>query len=224
MRGLWVIPTPLGHLEDITVRALHCLRAADVLWCEDMRHSQKLLSHYQIRKPLRALHAYNEHAILGRLFEEATQKHWQVGLITDGGTPGICDPGYLAVRFAYERGIPVEVLPGPAAFVVALIASNLPAHRFAFEGFFPRKGQIAYLSGLLSEPRTLIWYESPQRLVKTLALLRTHLGPERRACVARELTKVHEEVRRGTLEELYAYYSAHPPKGECVLLVAGASS
>lgn len=224
MRGLWVIPTPIGHLEDLTLRALKYLQAADVLWCEDTRHSQKLLSRYQIRKPLRALHAHNEHGVLAGLFEEASAKGWQVGLITDGGMPGICDPGYLAVRMAYERGIPVEVLPGPTAFVVALVASNLPAHRFAFEGFFPRKGQVAYLASLINEPRTLIWYESPQRLLKTLDLLRRHFGAERRACVARELTKLHEEVRRGTLAELHAYYLAHPPKGECILLVAGAPS
>lgn len=223
MQGLWVIPTPIGHLGDLTYRACEVLSAMDVLWCEDTRQSRKLLQHYGIApKPLRVLHVANEHRVLPCLYEEALQHRWRVGLLTDGGMPGISDPGYLPIVEARRRGIPVHVLPGPTAFVVALVASGLPAHRFAFEGFFPRRGQTAYLAALATEPRTLIWYESPHRLVRTLGLLREAWGDERWACVARELTKIHEEVRCGTLAQLYAHYSASPPRGEVVLLVASA--
>jgi len=224
VQGLWVIPTPIGHLDDLTYRAHKVLQEVDALWCEDTRHSQKLLRHYGISgKPLRALHAHNEHKVLERLFDEAMRHGWRVGLLSDSGMPGIADPGYLPIREAYRRGIPVYVLPGPSAFLAALIASGLPAHRFAFEGFFPRRGQKAYLESLRHEERTLIWYESPLRLVRTLALLTEAWGQHRLGCVARELTKLHEEVRRGTLAQLYAYYSTNPPRGEVVLLVAGAS-
>ncbi|RMF54111.1 MAG: 16S rRNA (cytidine(1402)-2'-O)-methyltransferase, partial [Bacteroidetes bacterium] len=217
MLGLWVIPTPIGNLADLTLRALEVLRSVDVLWCEDTRQARKLLHHYELgARPLRALHAHNEHRVLESLFAEATAARWRVGLLTDSGMPGISDPGYLPIQEAYRRGVPVYVLPGPTAFVTALIASGLPAHRFAFEGFFPRKGQRTYLQRLQTEDRTLIWYEAPTRLVRTLALLQEIWGPERVGCVARELTKLHEEVRRGTLAELYAHYAAHPPRGEVV--------
>lgn len=222
MLGLWVIPTPIGNLADLTLRALEVLEKVDVLWCEDTRQARKLLHHYRLpARPLRALHAHNEHRVLEKLFAEAAAARWQVGLLTDSGMPGISDPGYLPIQEAYRRGVPVYVLPGPTAFVTALIASGLPAHRFAFEGFFPRKGQRTYLQRLEAEDRTLIWYEAPTRLVRTLALLQETWGPDRVGCVARELTKRHEEVRRGTLAELYAHYAAHPPRGEVVLLVAG---
>jgi 16S rRNA (cytidine1402-2'-O)-methyltransferase len=169
------------------------------------------------------LHAGNEHRVVEGLFAEAQAHQWKVGLVTDSGMPGLSDPGYLPIREAYRRGVPVHVLPGPSAFLTALIASGLPAHRFAFEGFFPRKGQKSYLESLAAEERTLIWYESPHRLVRTLRLLVESWGEVRVGCVARELTKIHEEVRRGTLAELYAHYAAHPPRGEVVLLVAGPS-
>lgn len=196
----------------------------DVLWCEDTRHSLKLLRHYAIeRKPLRALHLANEHQALEGLFSEAISKNWKVGLLTDSGMPGISDPGFLPIREAHRRQIPVYVLPGPSAFLTALIASGLPADRFIFEGFFPRKGRERYLQAFLTEERTVIWYESPHRLVKTLEILRDELGTERWAAVARELTKVHEEVRRGTLAALHAHYAAHAPRGEVVLVVAGAT-
>ena len=221
MRGLWVIPTPIGHLEDITLRAIAFLREVDVIWCEDTRVSHKLLRHYGIQKPLRSLHAYNEHERVGRLFDEAMERNWQAALISDSGMPGISDPGYLAIQEAIKRHIPVQVLPGPSAFVIALVGSGLPAHRFVFEGFFPRKGQHTYLQKLQSEERTLIWYEAPHRLVKTLDLLKSYLGPNRLACVARELTKKHETYHRGTLGSLHEYFLAHSPKGECILLVAG---
>lgn len=224
MQGLWVIPTPLGNLRDITLRSIETLKMLDVLWCEDTRQSRKLLSHFSIKgKPLRTLHAHNEHRILDKLFAEATAQNWKVGLLTDGGMPGISDPGFLPIREAHLRKVPVYVLPGPSAFLTALVASGLPMDKFIFEGFFPRKGQLSYLSGFLSEERTVLWYESPHRLVKTLELLARCLGGERWAAVARELTKLHEEVRRGTLAELYAHYSAHPPRGEAVIVVAGAS-
>ncbi len=221
MRGLWVVPTPIGNLEDITIRALSLLRAADVIWCEDTRQTQKLLRHYDIHKPLRSFHVFNEQGRVERLFDEAMAHQWAVALVTDSGMPGISDPGYLAIREAQRRNIPFQVLPGPSAFVVALVGSGLPIHRFAFEGFFPRKGQQTYLQKLQSEERTLLWYESPHRLVKTLSLLKLHLGPRRLACVARELTKLHETYHRGTLEALYEYFLAHPPRGECVIVVAG---
>ncbi|MCS6895826.1 MAG: 16S rRNA (cytidine(1402)-2'-O)-methyltransferase [Bacteroidia bacterium] len=224
MKGLWVIPTPIGNLEDITLRALEALKGMDALWCEDTRNARKLLSHYSISgKPLRALHVGNEHKAIQRLFAEATAKGWKVGLLTDGGMPGISDPGFLPIREAHRRFIPVHVLPGPSAFLTALIASGLPMERFVFEGFFPRKAQKSYLQPLCSEERTLIWYESPHRLVKTLGLLREVFGDQRWACVARELTKVYEEVRRGTLAQLHDYYAAHTPRGEVVLVVAGAT-
>lgn len=222
MLGLWVIPTPLGNLADLTLRALEVLQKVDVLWCEDTREARKLLHHYELpAKPLRALHMHNEHRVLEGLFTEATVHQWYVGLLTDSGMPGISDPGYLPIQEAYRRGVPVHVLPGPTAFVTALVASGLPAHRFAFEGFFPRKGQESYLRQLGDDDRTLIWYEAPTRLVRTLAILQAMWGPDRVGCVARELTKLHEEVRRGTLADLYAHYAAHPPRGEVVLLVAG---
>jgi len=224
VQGLWVIPTPIGNLQDLTLRSLQTLQAMDALWCEDTRHSLKLLRHYEIEpKPLRSLHLGNEHRVLEGLFSEAIAKNWKVGLLTDSGMPGISDPGFLPVREAYRRGVPVYVLPGPSAFLTALIASGLPAERFIFEGFFPRKGRTRYLQAFLSEERTIIWYESPHRLVGTLELLRDTLGAGRWAAVARELTKVHEEVRRGTLAELHAHYAEHAPRGEVVIVVAGAT-
>ncbi|MDW8134069.1 MAG: 16S rRNA (cytidine(1402)-2'-O)-methyltransferase [Bacteroidia bacterium] len=224
MEVLWVIPTPIGNLEDLTFRAKRILEEVDVIWCEDTRHSLKLLHHYSIEgKPLRSIHKWNEHIVIRRLFAEAQKHRWKVGLITDSGMPGIADPGYLPIREAHRLGVPVHVLPGASAFLVALIASGLPAHRVAFEGFFPRKGYQQYLSLLREEERTLVWYESPHRLVRTLRAMMEELGENRWACVARELTKVHEEVRRGTLKELYAHYAANPPRGEVVVLVAGLS-
>lgn len=224
MQGLWVIPTPIGNLGDITLRSLETLRQMDVLWCEDTRHSLRLLKHHAIeRKPLRALHLWNEHVALEGLFSEAISRNWKVGLLTDSGMPGVSDPGFLPVREAYRRRVPVHVLPGPSAFLTALIASGLPAERFIFEGFFPRKGRERYIQVFLPEERTVIWYEAPQRLVGTLAYLAEKLGTHRWGAVARELTKIHEEIRRGTLAQLHAHYAAHAPRGEVVLLVAGAS-
>lgn len=177
MQGLWVIPTPIGNLRDATLRSLEILREMDVLWCEDTRHTRKLLTHYSIGgKPLRTLHLANEHQAISKLFTEAIKKNWKVGLVTDGGMPGISDPGFLPIREAHRRRIPVYVLPGPSAFLTALVASGLPMERFIFEGFFPRKGQKQYIESLRTEERTIVWYESPYRLVKTLALLREGLG------------------------------------------------
>ncbi|MEN2992431.1 MAG: 16S rRNA (cytidine(1402)-2'-O)-methyltransferase [Bacteroidia bacterium] len=224
MQGLWVLPTPIGNLRDITLRALDLLPDLDALWCEDTRQVRKVLSHYRIRTPLlRALHLANEHARLPYLFAEAIAHNWKVGLVTDSGMPALADPGFLAIREAHRRRIPVYVLPGPNAALTALVASGLPCDRFIFEGFFPRKGQVAYVESFLKEERTVVWYESPRRLVRTLALLCRHLGEKRWGCIARELTKRHEEIRRATLAELHAYYGAHPPLGEVVLVVAGAS-
>ncbi|MCX8112206.1 MAG: 16S rRNA (cytidine(1402)-2'-O)-methyltransferase [Bacteroidia bacterium] len=224
MQGLWIIPTPIGNLRDLTLRSLDTLQQMDVLWCEDTRQSLKLLRHYSISpKPLRPFHAANEHKAVERLFAEAMANNWKVGLLTDSGMPGLSDPGFLPIREAHRKQVPVYVLPGPTAFLTALIASGLPSDRFVFEGFFPRKGRDRYIHAFLSEERTTIWYESPHRLIQTIGYLRDTLGGNRWACIARELTKLHEEVRRGTLAELYAYYAAQVPRGEVVIVVAGAS-
>ncbi|MCS7297331.1 MAG: 16S rRNA (cytidine(1402)-2'-O)-methyltransferase [Bacteroidia bacterium] len=224
MQGLWVIPTPLGNLRDITLRALDVLNEVDVLWCEDTRTVRKLLSHFSIQKKLlRSLHIGNEHRVLERLFQEAKHRNWKVGLVTEGGMPGISDPGFLPIREAHRRHIPVYVLPGPTAFAAAVVASGLPMERFIFEGFFPRRQQQAYIQAFLREERTVIWYESPHRLVRTLKLLKESLGEHRWGCIVRELTKIHEEVRRDTLGALHAHYASNPPRGEVVLVVAGAA-
>lgn len=219
---LYIVPTPLGNLKDITLRALEVLQQADVILCEDTRTSSKLVTHYNIHKPLSPYHQHNEHKIVQHLIEQM-----QVGktfaLITDAGTPGISDPGFLLVRECIKNNIKVETLPGATAFVPALVNSGLPAHRFCFEGFLPvKKGRQTLLKQLATEPRTMIFYESPQRLVKTLTDFIQFFGSNRLASISRELTKLYEENKQGTLEELHAYYSIHTAKGEIVMVVAGA--
>ncbi|MCS6789556.1 MAG: 16S rRNA (cytidine(1402)-2'-O)-methyltransferase [Bacteroidia bacterium] len=224
MQGLWVVPTPIGNLSDITLRGIEVLRSADVIWCEDTRHTRKLLSHYSIGgKLLRSYHMANERQALPRLFDEAQVKDWKVALVTDGGMPGIADPGFLAIREAYRRKIPVSVLPGPNAALTALVASGLPCDRFIFEGFMPRKGLLSYLSAFQQEERTVIWYESPHRIVRTINALADILGAARWAAVVRELSKIYEEVRRGPLGRLRSDIQANPPRGEVVLLLSGVS-
>ncbi|MFM9051953.1 MAG: 16S rRNA (cytidine(1402)-2'-O)-methyltransferase [Bacteroidota bacterium] len=218
---LILVPTPVGNLEDITLRAIRVLRDADLILAEDTRTSGKLLRHLDIHKPLRSYHAHNEHRVVEDLVDLIASGQ-KVALVTDAGTPGISDPGFLIVRECIRKGIEVETLPGPTAFVPALVNSGLPCDKFCFEGFLPvKKGRQTRMKELSGEKRTMIFYESPFRLVKTLKELATHFGDERIACVSRELSKLHEENRRGTLNALAAHYESHPPKGEIVLIVAG---
>lgn len=217
---LYLVPTPIGNLEDITLRALRVLREADAIACEDTRTSGVLLNHFGIDRPLVSYHDHNEASRAPQLVARMLGGE-RIALITDAGSPGISDPGFYLVRAALEAGVPVEALPGPTAFVPALAASGLPSERFAFEGFLPvKKGRQTRLRQLASEARTVVLYESPHRLVRTLADLGAALGADRPAAVARELTKKFEEVRRGTLAELHAYYAAQSKvRGEIVLVV-----
>ena len=218
---LYLVPTPLGNLKDITLRALEVLKEVDLILCEDTRTSQKLLQHYQINKPLTPYHQHNEHRIADHLVAQL-QAGKKMALITDAGTPGISDPGFLLVRACIQQGVTVNCLPGATAFVPALINSGFSAQRFCFEGFLPlKKGRQTLLKLLAAETRTIILYESPVRLVKTLTDLATYMGETRRASVSREITKMFEETRRGTLQELIAYFTLRPPKGEIVLMLEG---
>lgn len=218
---LYLVPTPLGNLQDITLRALEVLKEVDFILCEDTRTSKKLLQHYQLTKPLTPYHQHNEHRVADHLVTQM-QAGKKIALITDAGTPGISDPGFLLVRACIQQNIPVNCLPGATAFVPALVNSGLPAHRFCFEGFLPlKKGRQTALKQLANEARTIILYESPVRLAKTLNDLITYMGNDRRASVSRELTKMFEETRRGSLQELFAYYTQKPPKGEIVLVIEG---
>ncbi len=216
---LYVVPTPVGNLEDITLRALRVLKEVDLILAEDTRTSSVLLHHYDIHTPLRSHHKFNEHETSDRLADEiAAGKN--VALISDAGTPGISDPGFMLVRACVERGVEVQCLPGATAFVPALIDSGLPCDRFYFEGFLPqKKGRQTRLKQLAEQDHTMIIYESPFRLQKTLVELGTYLGPERRASVTREISKVHEDTQRGTLAELAEHFKMTPPKGEIVIIV-----
>lgn len=218
---LYLIPSPIGNLGDITYRAVEVLKSVDGILCEDTRTSSVLLKHYNIQKPLIPYHQHNEHKVLAHLIEQL-QLGKMYALITDAGTPGISDPGFLLARECMKNGIKVECLPGATAFVPALVQSGIPSNRFVFEGFLPlKKGRQTMLKNLAEEERTIILYESPHRLVKTLAELRDHLGSERKAAVCRELTKMFEETRSGALDILLHYYEQHPPKGEIVIIIAG---
>lgn len=218
---LFLVPSPIGNLGDITYRAVEILKQADGILCEDTRTSSVLLKHYQIKKPLTPYHQHNEHKVLAHLVEQL-QSGKTYALITDAGTPGISDPGFLLVRECLRNNIPVECLPGATAFVPALVQSGIPGNRFVFEGFLPvKKGRQTAMKALAEEERTIILYESPHRLVKTLQELAQFFGEERQAAVCRELTKMFEETRKGTLSELAQHYEKTPPKGEIVLIVAG---
>lgn len=218
---LYVVPTPIGNLEDITLRALRILREVKVVLAEDTRTSRKLLDHYEIRTPLRAFHAFNEHAVVEKIADELATGT-AMALVSDAGTPGISDPGFLLVRACVRRGIRVECLPGPTAFVPALVASGLPCDTFHFEGFLPhKKGRQTRLRWLAELPHTFVLYESPHRLVRCLDELASVCGPERPACVARELSKLHEEVKTAPLVELHAHFSSKDVKGEIVVVVGG---
>lgn len=222
MAQVTLVPTPIGNLADITLRALEVLRSASRIAAEDTRHTRKLLAHYEISTPLTALHQHNEHARVQGLIQEVAAQNLHLAVVSDAGTPGISDPGYLVVQEALKQDVPVQVLPGAVAFVPALVASGLPCNRFVFEGFLPpKKGRQTRIQALAEDSRTVILYEGPHRIVKTLGQLAEWCGPQRQAVAARELTKLHETYVRGTLQELIAYFTANAPKGEFVLLVAG---
>lgn len=221
--GLYLVPTPLGNLKDITLRSLEVLKSVDFILCEDTRTSSKLLSHYQIQKPLSPYHQHNEHKILQHLVEQLAGGK-TIALITDAGTPGISDPAFLLVRECIKNKIQIETLPGATAFVPALVNSGLPTNRFVFEGFLPlKKGRHTLLTQLSKEERTMIFYESPVRLVKTLADFIQYFGSERNCSVSRELSKMFEENARGTLEEVHDYFQNKTVKGEIVIVVQGKS-
>lgn len=217
---LYVVPTPVGNMEDITFRALKVLREVSLILAEDTRTSSVLLKHYDIHTPLRSHHKFNEHATAQLMAEEALVR--DIALISDAGTPAISDPGFMLVRACVEKGVEVQCLPGATAFVPALVNSGLPNDRFYFEGFLPqKKGRQTRLKALAELEHTFIIYESPFRLQKTLEQLAEYLGPERRASVSREISKLHEQTLRGTLAELSEYFRQTPPKGEIVLIVDG---
>ena len=218
---LFVVPTPIGNLEDMTFRAIRVLKNADLILAEDTRTSGFLLKHFEIKTPMQSHHKFNEHKTVDNIVQRI--KNGQIiALISDAGTPAISDPGFLVVRECIENGIDVECLPGATAFVPALVASGLPNNRFCFEGFLPqKKGRQTKINDLIGETRTMIFYESPFRLVKTMTQLSEVFGKERKASVSREISKIFEETLRGTLEELIAHFTERNPKGEIVLIVAG---
>ena len=223
MSKLYLIPTPIGNLEDITLRALRILKEVDLVLAEDTRTSKPLMKHFEITTPLQSHHLFNEHAKVEEVVNQI-KSGVTIALITDAGTPGISDPGFLLVRECIKNAIDVETPPGATAFVPALVNSGLPSERFCFEGFLPhKKGRQTKLESLVEEERTMIFYESPHRLIKTLTSFSEYFGKERKASISRELTKMFEENKRGTLEELIAHFSSKSIKGEIVIVVGGKS-
>ena len=221
MGRLYVVPTPVGNLEDMTFRAIRILKEADLVLAEDTRTSGILLKHFEIKNAMQSYHKFNEHktveGIINRLKAGET-----IALVSDAGTPGISDPGFLVVRECVKNDIEVQCLPGATAFVPALVASGLPDERFCFEGFLPqKKGRMTRLNTLTEETRTMIFYESPYRLVKTLTQFAELFGPERKVSVCREISKIHEESVRGTLQEVVTHFTANEPRGEIVIVLAG---
>ena len=220
---LYVVPTPVGNLEDITLRAVRILKEADFILAEDTRTSGKLLKHLEIQVPMYSHHKFNEHQTVKSLAERISSCEHHVALVSDAGTPAISDPGFLLVRECVRNGVEVLCLPGATAFVPALVSSALPSDKFVFEGFLPqKKGRQTRLNFLKDETRTIIFYESPYRVLKTLTQLSEVFGCERQAAAAREISKLHEECVRGTLGELVAHFTKNEPRGEFVLLVGGA--
>ena len=218
---LYIVPTPVGNLEDMTFRAVSVLKSAGLILAEDTRTSSVLLKHYDIHGRLESHHKFNEHKTVS-MIKDRILGGLDVALISDAGTPGISDPGFLLVRTCVQEGIEVETLPGATAFVPALVSSGFPCDRFCFEGFLPvKKGRRTRLAELAAETRTMVFYESPYRLVKTLEQFAEVFGPQRGCSVAREISKVHEEHRRGSLSEVAAWYAEHEPKGEIVIIVEG---
>ena len=218
---LYVVPTPVGNMEDMTLRAIRILKEADVVLAEDTRTSGILLNHFQIKQHLLSHHKFNEHGTSASVIERLKAGQ-TVALISDAGTPGISDPGFFLVREAVRSGIEVQTLPGATAFVPALVSSGLPCDRFCFEGFLPqKKGRQTKLQSLVNEERTMVFYESPYRVLKTLQQFSEVFGADRQVSVCREISKVHEESVRGTLAEVIAHFQAHEPRGEFVIVVAG---
>ncbi len=221
---LFIVPTPVGNLEDMTYRAVRVLHEADLILAEDTRTSSVLLKHYAIQGKLQSHHKFNEHQTAA-VIKDRILSGLNVALISDAGTPGISDPGFLLVRTCAAEGIEVQTLPGATACIPAIVSSGLPCDRFCFEGFLPvKKGRQTMLKTLATETRTMIFYESPYRLVKTLEQFAEYFGPERECSVAREISKLHEEHRRGSLSEVAGWFKEHEPKGEIVIIVAGAPS
>ena len=219
---LYIVPTPVGNLDDMTLRAVKVLKEADLILAEDTRTSSVLMKHFDIHRPLQSHHKFNEHQTV-ELVKERILGGLNVALVSDAGTPGISDPGFLLARTCAEECIEVQTLPGATACIPAIVSSGLPCDRFAFEGFLPqKKGRQTHLQALAAETRTMVFYESPYRLVKTLEQFIEFFGPERPCSVAREISKVHEEHKRGTLAEVAAWFSEHEPKGEIVIVVGGA--
>ncbi len=220
---LYIVPTPIGNLKDITLRAIEVLKSVDLILAEDTRNTIKLLNHYQIICPLTPFHQHNEHQVLQHLTNQLLQGK-KMAMVSDAGTPGISDPAFLLVRECIKIGIKVECLPGPTAFVPALVNSGLTSNRFVFEGFLPvKKGRQTMLKKLADEERTIIFYESPHRLVKALEEFILYFGAERNCCVSRELSKIHEENARGTLTEVCEHFKQKEVKGEIVIVVEGRS-
>ena len=218
-------PTPLGNLGDITIRAMEVLRGAEIVLAEDTRTSGKLLKLLDIQAPLRAFHMHNEHSLLERTVADIQQRVGMTALVSDAGTPGISDPGFLLVRACIAAGIVVEALPGPTALIPALVASGIPCDRFVFEGFIPqKKGRQSRMKEWKNEMRTVVFYESPHRIARCLRELEEHVGPERSICVVREISKVFETYHRGSVSELAAHFASHEAKGEIVVVLGAAGN
>ena len=221
MAKLYIVPTPIGNLEDFTFRAINVLKDVDLILCEDTRRSKKLLRHYSIETPLRSHHKFNEHKEIGKVVNKILSGE-KIALISDAGTPGISDPGFLAVRTCLENNIEVECLPGATALIPALVNSGIPFDKFVFEGFLPvKKGRKTKLEKLGVEERTMVFYESPHKLLKTLKDFSNSFGPERKVSISRELTKIYEETIRLSLEDAIKLFTEKPPKGEFVIVVEG---
>ena len=221
MGTLYLVPTPVGNLEDMTMRAIRILKEADLILAEDTRTSGLLLKHFDIKNQLCSHHKFNEHQT-ANAFAARIAAGENIALISDAGTPAISDPGFMLVRACVERGVEVQCLPGATAFVPALVSSGLPCERFTFEGFLPqKKGRMTRLLSLQEETRTMIFYESPYRLVKTLMQFAEYFGGERQVSVCREISKIHEESVRGTLDEVIAHFKANEPRGEIVVILSG---
>ena len=218
---LYVVPTPVGNLEDITLRAIRILKESSLIYAEDTRVTKKLLAHLGIQKPVYPFHAHNEHKVVQQVIDRIKTEE-NVVLVSDAGTPGISDPGFLLIRECVQEEIKVTCLPGPTALIPALVGSGFPCDRFCFEGFLPhKKGRQTKLIELSKEERTIVLYESPHRIVKCLAQIEEFFEPDRNVCVVREISKIYEEFKRGTATQVREYYEQHPPKGEIVLIIEG---
>ncbi len=221
MGKLYIVPTPVGNLEDITFRAIRLLKESALILAEDTRTTGMLLKHYDIQSKMQSYHKFNEHKAVSHIVERLSSGE-DIALVSDAGTPGISDPGFLVVRECVKAGIDVECLPGATAFVPALVASGIPCDKFCFEGFLPqKKGRMTRLKFLAEETRTIVFYESPHRVLKTLTQLSEYMGEERYAATCREISKMYEEVKRGSLKELISHFSVNEPRGEFVIILSG---